>query len=267
MKKMTLRELKRALRKRQPHARASGDRMGFLLADIVARIRGFPGALEDALHRVLERGEPVSEVVEENPGWQAPLEEEVETARWIHDARPHFDPRPGFVGATRGNLLSKIKDEPQQKGWQMKGREAPHWHFPRLVIVLCALGAMLLAGKSLVMAADSAIPGEFLYPVKSGAENVRLALTRDPTRAAELRLRFAQDHLVAYAVLVSQGRDDLALKALRNYDRHMVGITQAIRSMTDQSRPDAIRLTYQFNSVFLQDVQILDALRVDSVIQ
>lgn len=65
------------------------------------------------------------------------------------------------------------------------------------VLASVLIGIVVLggAGGSVVYAAQSSLPGEFLYPVKTGVENVQLTLTTNPVAKANLHLDLAQQRV------------------------------------------------------------------------
>ena len=55
-------------------------------------------------------------------------------------------------------------------------------------------------------AAQSAIPGDALYPVKTGLEQTRLSLARDAGVRAEMKMEFAEQRLTEIQKLIEEGR-------------------------------------------------------------
>lgn len=89
----------------------------------------------------------------------------------------------------------------------------------RFAFAMTALVAILiLAGltTSTIRAADTAKPGDSLYPVELAVENVQLGFS-PPGRALGLRLRFAQKRLHAAEDLAQEGDDAHMQEALDNY--------------------------------------------------
>jgi hypothetical protein len=72
------------------------------------------------------------------------------------------------------------------------------WHFPHfapanpLAMVLIALFILTAGGGSTVYAAQRSLPGDTIYPVKTGIENIQLALTPGAIAKARLHLRLMQ---------------------------------------------------------------------------
>ena len=66
------------------------------------------------------------------------------------------------------------------------------WMIPALISFLVVA---VLSMSGLVASADAAGPGDFLFGLDTAIEDVRLSLTRDEGKKAELRLEFATERL------------------------------------------------------------------------
>lgn len=74
-----------------------------------------------------------------------------------------------------------------------------------LAPALAVLLVVFLGGAALAGASGSAAPGSALYGVEQFVEGARLALARDPERAAELRERFRQERIAEIEQLLAGG--------------------------------------------------------------
>lgn len=77
--------------------------------------------------------------------------------------------------------------------------------FTTLTLILLVL-VFLFGGANMSAAAHAALPGDALYPLKTGIEQTRLSVTNDPARQAELYLEFASRRLAEMSALVESGR-------------------------------------------------------------
>ncbi len=75
-------------------------------------------------------------------------------------------------------------------------------------IIMVLVVVVILAGAIGVTraAAQSAIPGDALYPVKTGLEQTRLSLARDAGVRAEMKIEFAEQRLSEIQKLIEEGR-------------------------------------------------------------
>jgi hypothetical protein len=214
--------------------------------------------LQECLARVLEGGEPLDEVVNEYPHLRDRLVLEIKGAHWVRDQSAAYEPRPGFVTSTRQHFIENLPRTPQ-KIRSARSVRPIQVQLSRLVLVLFIVMAILLGGAGIALAAQDALPGEGLYPVRIATEDLQLLLTFDPVKQAYLHLQFAQGHLVACAIQVSQGQPEEALVALQNYERHMAEMGRIV-SLPHQDVVIPANLFYNFSQVFLQDIGTLQVL-------
>ncbi len=91
---------------------------------------------------------------------------------------------------------------------------------PRRVVARLALVAALVVGAPVAAwgASADALPGEILYPVKRGFEEVRLVLAGDAASEAEVLLGMAEERLSEAVLALSLGLDAVVEQALAGYD-------------------------------------------------
>ena len=74
-------------------------------------------------------------------------------------------------------------------------------------VILIILLAFLFGGAGMTaLAAQSSLPGDALYPVKTSLEQTRIALARDASVRAQLQMEFAERRLGEIAGLIEEGR-------------------------------------------------------------
>jgi hypothetical protein len=118
----------------------------------------------------------------------------------------------------------------------------------------------LLSGGGVVLAAEASLPGEGLYPLKTATEYVRVGLTFDASKEASLHLQFAQEHLVACAIVASQGRYEDALTALRNYEHHIASTGRIVHTLNQSGNGISDTILQGFSRIYLQDFETLKIL-------
>lgn len=79
----------------------------------------------------------------------------------------------------------------------------------RLVLSFGLAAIFLLSGSGLLSASASALPGEQLYPVKRGWENIRLFFIFDSEARALLEDEFENERLHEVNELLAEGRDEV----------------------------------------------------------
>ncbi len=78
--------------------------------------------------------------------------------------------------------------------------------FPRLVVTLGVVGALVLSSTGLVSASANSIPGDQLYPVKRTWEDVRLMFVFTPQGKDILQSQYQQERLNEVGTLLNTGR-------------------------------------------------------------
>ncbi|NPA06061.1 MAG: hypothetical protein GXO54_01480 [Chloroflexi bacterium] len=97
--------------------------------------------------------------------------------------------------------------------------------------LIAAILAVVIGGGGAVYAAQDALPGEALYPVKEMVEDAQL-LMADPVEEVQLHMDFAERRLAEAQQLMAQGQVDLALEAMVQAEAHW----QAALAMAEQVR-------------------------------
>lgn len=119
-------------------------------------------------------------------------------------------PSQAAVVRGRARLMQKVTEIQERKS-------APRRHaipfFQRMAISFAATAALLLTGTSLVGASSTALPGQNLYPVKRGWEDIRLFFTFNEEDRNFLQAEFEGERLEEIDELLSNESDD---------DRHLV---------------------------------------------
>ena len=113
---------------------------------------------------------------------------------------------------------------------------------PRLVDALAFRGALaasvaallLTIGGGVVFAAQDAIPGDTLYPIKTGVENVQVALAPDGAAKAEMYLGIAQRRLTEIHLAGERGQPAAAATAAAALASSVEQAEQHRRASTDQ---------------------------------
>jgi DNA-binding response OmpR family regulator len=107
-----------------------------------------------------------------------------------------------------------------------------------------ALGIILAlaAAGGVFVVAGQALPGESLYPVKTGVEQVRLLLNRDHVGEAQLHLQFASTRLDEAEMLLNQEKYEAVPTALVEFEGQVEDASQIMTSALSQEQPQAISI-------------------------
>ncbi len=104
-----------------------------------------------------------------------------------------------------------------------------------LAVVLAALLALTVGVTA--FASESALPDNPLYSVKRLREQVQLTLTMDQQARLQLEIQLAVERLREARVMAGNGRPELAVASLRDFDALMTAAGAALqRAATDADR-------------------------------
>ncbi len=166
----------------------------------------------------------VEECLERYPERRQELEPLLKTACSIKSP-PAYHLDTGYKQSARADLLRQIRPVKQPK--KVSFADIISLGLPRqlagvraavatLVIVL-VVGAL---GGGTAYASQSSVPGEVLYPVKTGTENIRLLAAGSPVAKAELNIEFAARRLKELSKVVNKDEES-ARAAADRYRRHL----------------------------------------------
>lgn len=116
------------------------------------------------------------------------------------------EPVPETTLRVRAKIMRRVTEMNRAKSVAPR-RVIPF--FQRLVIAFTLAALFLLSGNGLLSASASALPGERLYPVKRGWENLRLFLIFDTEARSLLEDEFENERLHEVNELLSQGRNEM----------------------------------------------------------
>jgi hypothetical protein len=201
-----------------------------ILANCIEEIRSGKSTIEDCVSRYPKFGKEIRSLLE------------ITTGLMPEKTNPSLE----FKERARRRLLEEM---------QPKLAESSHGFWPWrelvpvrvLVSVLVVILVLGTAGGSTVYASQSSLPGDILYSVKTGAENIQLALTPGATAKSSLHLKFAQRRVDEMAQEVKlnkpitiqnlgriEGQYDDAIKELNN-SNNIEAIERVLSRMSEDS--------------------------------
>jgi hypothetical protein len=167
----------------------------------------------------------------------------VELAVQVKDALTPPAPDQSAYQRVQRNLFLKLREraanslQPIRPNPGVRLRALPA--FLGLMLVIGILSATL----GVVSASASSLPGDLLYPVKTGVEDVRLALAFSPEGELSLISRFSAERAREMAALSVKGRyQDLELAAAQ-YSKmleKMLSLKEALQSSGDLASATAL---------------------------
>ncbi len=109
----------------------------------------------------------------------------------------------------------------------------------RVVIVAVVAAVLVLGGIGITgAAAQSSIPGDALYSVKTSIEQTRLSLARDAGNRAQMKMAFAEERLNEINALIQEGRFREVAPAVLAFEAN---INSAILELETLAKADPAR--------------------------
>ena len=107
------------------------------------------------------------------------------------------------------------------------------------LLTMVAILAVLIIGSSsaTVLAAQSALPGNSLYNVKTALEDMEVSLASSRLSQAKLHMKFAQTRLDEMASLAEPAEYDEMLIAARGYETHLSKASNLLTMLVAENDP------------------------------
>jgi hypothetical protein len=133
------------------------------------------------------------------------------------------------------------------------------WRFAMTWVIIVTTVLSLMSGAGAVYASNDALPGEFLFPVKTWVEDIQLLLAPDDVDV-ELAGKFASRRIDELIELLQSGEEinlEVLLDAYRNRTELM---TQTLEKVQTQVPEDAIRLRIELESRLQEQARLMESL-------
>jgi hypothetical protein len=129
------------------------------------------------------------------------------------------------------------------------------------IMVLIVFMAFLFGGSAITaMAAQSALPGDALYPVKMTIEQTRLSLARSAAVRAQLQLEFAERRLAEIEGLIAEGRYQQVSVATLEYEAYIKNALAELDLVAEVDPPQATELMLQITQSLARYARTLTAM-------
>lgn len=177
---------------------------------------------------------------------------------------------PDYKQSAKAQLLQQIRTTKPKKERSISALFSfglPSQMVWARIAIAVAIGVIVISmlGGGTAYASQSSLPGEILYPVKTGTEDVRLRMAGNNTEKADLNLEFARTRLTEMSKLANRNSDKVGL-AVNGYRNNLQAAVNNIQEITDAS---ILTNTLRMFSLRLEDQisfsdQIIDAGPADS---
>jgi len=215
----------------------------------------------------VQEGENLENVLARYPGREKELSARLEMALWLKEQGTALTPRPGFIPASRQRLINRIRRESSSEATRPRDphvlkafRRKRFW----LALNLASLAVLVLVvgflGIQVFSYAETALPGDALYPVKLLAERARLETASDPALQARLHVDFARLRSGEIVELIFEGRFNYLMATSMNLQYHAQQANRLLISLKSSDPSLANALSEQLESTFTTQNLLLNLL-------
>jgi hypothetical protein len=173
------------------------------------------------------------------------------------DSIPELNPvqaSPGLMGWFKRKKQPK-KDNPMTR---------PQRFAFSAVLAIVLIAVLLFGGAgATAFASQGSLPGDALYPVKTGLEQTQVRLSRNAYEQAQLNLRFAERRLDEIAELIKSGRYQDVKTASTEFEYYVQQALDTLQVVMTGDPARASQLTEQISAAMLAYVDTLKGVWVN----
>jgi hypothetical protein len=188
----------------------------------------------------------------------------LEVARQVREAYPTHPPRKIFAHNSRMRVLNRLQAR-QTSPVPSRGRKPGmrSWIFrpARAMVTLFLAFMLMITSTGVAMASSDAIPGDALYPVKRGMEEIRLGFTFSENGDAELLNAFTTERMDEIEALILEGRDEYLEDALDDYEETLDRLIDQVVVLSQSEGENSLN---EFSFNFAHQMGILERVRANA---
>jgi hypothetical protein len=154
-------------------------------------------------------------------------------------APPAFQLDPAYKQSAKAQLLRRIRNSKPTGNQSRTDRFSfglpQRLAWARIAVAIAVVVIVIaMVGGGTAYAAQSSLPGEWLYPVKMETEDIRLWVADNSADKAELNMEFSQARLVEMSKLANRdtGKIDLAVNG---FEKNLLATSANIQNIKDAS--------------------------------
>ncbi len=174
------------------------------------------------------------------------------------DSMPEFKAQSRFVW-----IRNRLKSNQILKEEYLMGNKTRRLVFSAILAAAVILVFLFGGVSATALAAQSALPGDALYPVKTGLEQTRVALASDAFDEAQLSLQFAQRRLDEINALIKEGRFDDITTAAQEFEAYTNQVIAALQVVMAGDPDRAAALSQQVSAALVAYAQALKGVWVN----
>jgi hypothetical protein len=127
--------------------------------------------------------------------------------------------------------------------------------------LILVIAAVLFAGAGITgVAAQSSIPGDALYAVKTSIEQTRLSLAQDAGNRAQMKMAFAEQRLEEISALIAEGRYREVGNAVLAFEADINSAILELEKLSDVDPVRAAQIARVITAALTRYAQILSAI-------
>ncbi len=226
-------------------------------------------ALAECLEAIEEGRLSIDQCRERYPEVWGQLRQLLPLVSALRDAPP-VTPSFGFRRDARRRLIGQLTPRKSFAGIAGKLPQLSNLFKPpnvlgmkpalQLLVILVAI-ISLATGISTVYASGDSLPGDVLYPLKTGIESLQLLVTFDDADQAQLQIEFAQRRIGEMKVLAQKGRHEDIQIAAENYQSLLDATNENLRMMVLTADPRTSEIGNFIEETLFYDALILSGLK------
>jgi hypothetical protein len=196
---------------------------------------------QTCLEMIQSRRETFDSVLSLYPDQAGAIRPALEALVWLQRQVRFFDPRPGFVELSRRRLLARIQQEvasqrPLLKLWTALLAWFSHskWLSLQFILILILIPGLVIGASGVIVASQSAIPGDILYPMKTALEDTQMVLTPGLVGEARLYIGFAQHRLLEIQTLILKGKYQYIPETVSEFERQANLATRLLKMAAEK---------------------------------
>jgi hypothetical protein len=201
--------------------------------------------LDRTLQRMLEGNAAVADSTRGDERAVSEIRPLLETAGRARELLPTHGPSPEFIAATEARLLRRIKAyDPRSARRESRMAGLARWSLPQSAVFTAAITLVVIiaSGLGASSASAQALPGDVLYPVKQGLEEISLTFSMSTAGEAALLADFADERLQEIEQLVAKHREADLIAGFEYYGTTLSRLDAAVEQLpSDSTQLDGIR--------------------------
>ncbi len=230
--------------------------------------------LQHCLDLILNENRPVDETLLLYPQEVEELGPLIDQAVYLQLNSSAFDPDPQFVQVSKQRLMRRLSET---QGSTFKPATRNNWWnwllnlgenralAVRFAVAMILILCLFTGGTGVAFASQNTVPGDSLYGVKIGLEDLTLALTPDQSRNALLNMQYADRRLVEIQALQKRGRPELVAVTLLNYQKHVEQATRVMDQVVQQNPARGTQIASVVQEKVASQLAMLDSLAKSSL--